>query len=98
MSLDDVSVEPAVHKHGAFEVYEVAGSQKSEVGTLEGLPYGGDYVGAVGIYGDDGEAYAVVRHRLVDVQLSGEGATDGEVDIRFYIFNCHNLCGFFNYS
>jgi hypothetical protein len=77
MALDDMTVEPAVHDHAAFEVYEVAELPGSEVGLLDSL-FDGGY--AVAISSDllYGQAHTIVRNALVNFQLGGEGRLDPE--------------------
>ena len=46
----------------------------------------------------DGEADAIVRHALVDFQLRGEGAAQGEVFVGGFRSHGDDLCGAFNNS
>ena len=65
MSLDDVTVEAAVHDHTSFEVDEVAGLPGAQIGLFECLLDGCDAVEVV-FYFFHGEADAVVGEALID--------------------------------
>ena len=72
MTLHDMSVESAVDFHGSLEIDEVADLEVAEIGAVEGLADCGHGIGVVVMERYDGEAYAVVGHTLVDMQLRGE--------------------------
>ena len=97
VALYDVAVQTAVHGHGALDVYFVAYAEEAEVGAAERLLHGGDDVaGAVGA--DNGEAYAVVGEALVDVELVGEGALEGEVEVLLFLTDGYDGGRGFYYS
>ena len=77
MSLDDMSIEAAVHDEASFEVDEVAGFPVAEIGLFECLFDGGDAVEVV-FYFFDGEANAVMGYALVDPEFGGDGGLDPE--------------------
>ena len=68
MALNDMSVETAVHQHGAFYIHFIADLQQTEVRAVEGLLHGGDRIGTI-LDGDDGEADAIMGDALIDFQF-----------------------------
>ena len=86
VALFDVSVQTAVHHHGALNVYFVANFEQTEVGTLQGFVHGG-YDVAVAVDLDHGEAYAVVGNALVNFEFMAKIAFQGEVFVVFNLLN-----------
>ena len=72
VSLDDVSVEAAVHDEASFEVDEVSGLPVAEIGLFKCLFDRGNAVEVI-LYFFDGEASAVMGYALVNGQLLGDG-------------------------
>ena len=98
MTLNDVPVEAPVHEHTALEVHKVAHLQCAEVGALKCFLYCGNGVGAIAREFHHCEAYAIVRNRLVDFQLIDKRASEREMQIAIFFFECDNCCRLFNYS
>lgn len=98
MALYDVPVKASVHQHRALKVYFVSGLEISEIRAFEGLAYRSDSVSIVSAKSDHSEAYAIVSHRLVDVELVGETATKSKIDICFVMIHSDNGCRVFYYS
>lgn len=97
VSLHDVAIKTSIYFHGAFHVHLIALFPEPEVGAFERLVHGSDGVG-VALDFHDGEADAIVRHALVNFQLRGEGAAQGEVFIGGFRSHGDDLCGAFNNS
>ena len=98
MPLHYMAVEAAVHQHGALEVHEVAGRELPDIGAVESFLYRRHGVAIVGLNVYHGKAYAVVRYRLVDMQLVGKRAPNREVHIAASAFNRRHHGCFFYYS
>ena len=77
MSLNNMAIEPAIHDHTAFQVYQVAFLPVSDVAFLQRFGNGGNLVAAV-LQGFYREAHAVMGNALVNFQFVGEGRRDPE--------------------
>lgn len=97
VSLHDVAIKTSIYFHGAFHVHLIALFPESEVGVFERLVHGSDGVG-VALDFHDGEADAIVRHALVDVQFPGKGTAESEMDIVAVVLDGHYRGRSFYYS
>ncbi len=86
MSLDDVSIEAAVHDQASFEVDEIAWLPLAEVGLFEGFFDGGDAVEVVLLFFYR-EADAVMGNALVDFEFVGNGGCDPECLVGAFAFD-----------
>jgi len=77
MALNNMAIEPAIHDHTAFQVYEVAFLPVPDIAFLERFGNGGNPV-AVVLQGFYREAHAVMGNTLVYFQFVGEGRRDPE--------------------
>ena len=73
MPLHNVSVQPAVHEHGALHVHLVTHLKQAEIGAVERLSHGG-YGIVVALNPHYSQTHSVVRHALVNGQFVHEGA------------------------
>ena len=98
MSLNNVSVQAAVHQHGTFHVHLVAHLEQAEVAAFQRLTHGCDGVGRDpptpfrGRKTHDSEANAIVSNALVDAQLLYKWAGQGQVDVVLLVFYGNNAC------
>ena len=99
MTLDDMTVETAVHTHGTFHIDLSTNLPCAEVGLEHGLVHGSDNILLfllVNLY--DGKAAAIMRHALVDAKLVAKRHLQREVVVGILFFNFHDASGRFNDS
>ena len=86
MALHDMSVQTSTHLHRAFDVHLIADFQQAEVRALEGLAHGSHRVGVI-LDAYHGEADAIMRNALINLQLVGERTTQGKMQVILLSFN-----------
>lgn len=94
MTLDDVPVQPPVHRHGAFHIDGVSNLEEPQIRAVEGFFHGCNGIGVVrdSYYG---ETYAVMGDALVNFQFVHKRTSQGEIDVALRFIDCREDGHFF---
>ena len=96
MSLHNMTVQPPVHHHAAFQIHERARFQKSQVGTFQGFAHS-RCSECISIFTDHGQANAIVGHTLVYFQFIDKRTFHRDMNIVLIMLDRHDLsCFFYN--